>query len=120
MILVVDDNRWVTETLQIWLEDADYEVETASDGAQAYERAKSPKCECMILDINMPHFNGPSLLLILQAEENPVPVIVITGEAGFSRDEMKQFDHVVAFFEKPVEAGVLLDAIRLHARNPNA
>ncbi len=120
MILVVDDNVGVVDTLKIWLKAAGYNVETAYDGAQAYDRAKSPECECMILDINMPHFNGPSLLLILQAEENPVPVIVITGEAGFSRGEMTQFDHVVAFFEKPVEAGALIEAIKASARSPQA
>ena len=112
MILVVDDDERVVETLKAWLEAAGYDVETASDGGMAYDAAKSPECECMVLDINMPNFNGPSLLLILQAEGAHVPVIVITGEAGFSRKEMQQFENVVAFFEKPVDAGAFMEAVR--------
>ena len=116
MILVVDDDQRVVETMKIWLKDAGYEVKTASDGALAYNAAESPECECMVLDINMPNFNGPSLLLLLQAEERHVPVIVITGERGFSRKEMQQFANVVAFFEKPVEAREVVAAVGQHAR----
>lgn len=116
MILVVDDDKRVVETLKLWLEEAGYEVKTASDGALAYAAAASPGCECIVLDINMPHFNGPSLLLVLQSEGRHVPVIVITGERGFSRKEMQQFENVVAFFEKPLEADVLVEAVRQYAR----
>jgi len=116
MILVVDDDQRVVETLRTWLEDAGYKVKTASDGGLAYGAATSPQCECMVLDINMPHFNGPSLLLILQAEGHDVPVIVITGERGFSRREMQQFENVVAFLEKPVEASELVAAVRQHVQ----
>ncbi|MBT7065443.1 MAG: response regulator [Verrucomicrobia bacterium] len=112
MILVVDDDPRVVDTLTIWLKGAGYEVETASDGGLAYDAVRSPECECMVLDINMPNFNGPSLLLILQAEGTHVPVIVITGETGFSREEMQQFENVVAFFEKPVDAGVFMEAVK--------
>ena len=112
MILVVDDDKRVVETLKLWLEEAGYEVKTASDGALAYAAAESPECECMVLDINMPNFNGPSLLLILQSEGRDIPVIVITGEPGFSRSEMQQFTNVVAFFGKPVDRGAFMEAVR--------
>lgn len=116
MILVVDDDARVMTTLRTWLEDAGYSVSAASDGAHAYDAARSPDCQCVVLDINMPGFNGPALLLVLQADGVDVPVIVVTGEPGFSRREMQQFGNVVAFFEKPVDRDMLLDAVKRHAR----
>ena len=116
MILVVDDDRRVVQTLRTWLAEAGYEVQTAADGALAYDAARSPACECMVLDINMPNFNGPALLLVLQSEGLHVPIIVMTGEPGFSRKEMQQFENVVAFFEKPVEADAFMAAVRQYAR----
>ena len=68
----------------------------------------------------MPNFNGPSLLLLLQPNERHVPVIVITGERGFTKKEMKQFENVVAFFEKPVEAGAFMEAVRRARKRHNA
>lgn len=116
MILVVDDDPTVVETLQTCLQNAGYDVKTAPDGAQAYGMAASPDCECIILDINMPTFNGPALLVVLQSEGRHVPVIVMTGEPGFSQEEMGQFANVVAFLEKPMEMSELLEKVRTHAR----
>ena len=116
MILVVDDDRGLATTLKLWLENAGYVVETASDGGLAYAAANSSECECILLDINMPHFNGPSLLLVLQSEGNEVPVIIITGEEGFTSGEMEEFENVTAFLEKPIEADVLLNAVAEYAR----
>ena len=112
MILVVDDDAGVVETLKTWLERAGYEVRTAADGERAYRDVRAPDCECMVLDINMPNFNGPSLLLILQSEGRRLPVIVMTGDPGFSQKEMNQFENVVAFFEKPLSREAFMEAIR--------
>jgi DNA-binding response OmpR family regulator len=116
MILVVDDDKRIVEMLKTLLEDDGYTVETASDGAEAHEIAGSPECECIVLDINMPNFNGPSLLLVLQSEGVQVPVIVVTGEHGFSLKEMQQFENVVAFLEKPVAGDAFMAAVKQHAR----
>ena len=65
MILVVDDDKGIQTILRAALEHAGYEVVTSLDGADAYEQVSSSECECMLLDMTMPHINGPELLLLM-------------------------------------------------------
>ena len=115
MILVVDDNETIVEALQEMLQKAEYEVETAKDGLEAYEHVKKPDCRCMLLDINMPKLNGVELLLLMQTENIMVPTIVIAGFDDYDEDEMKQFTNVVAYLHKPFEMTAMLKAVEEHS-----
>ncbi|MBM4143601.1 MAG: response regulator [Lentisphaerae bacterium] len=115
MVLVVDDNDAVVITLRELLQKEGYEVKTAHDGLEAYALVKLPECRCMLLDVNMPRINGVELLLLMQAEGIDVPTIVMAGFDDFDEPEMKQFQNVVRFFHKPVEAEPLLRVVRRYA-----
>jgi len=83
MILVVDDDEQIVETLRTMLQQVGYRVETASNGGEAYEKVKTPDCKCMLLDINMPEVSGAELLLLMQAEDIRIPTIVMAGFDDF-------------------------------------
>lgn len=118
MILVVDDNDLILETLREVLQKEGYDVKTAHDGLEAYQLVSSPECRCMLLDINMPRINGVELLLLMQAENINVPTIVMAGFEDFDETEMKQFSNVVRFFQKPFEGKEILGVIRRYAPRP--
>ncbi len=116
MILVVDDDRVLTQLLRTLLEEAGYEVNVAYDGETAYEHLKNPKCKGMILDIRMPNVNGAELLMLMAAEGIDIPVIVVAGFPDFDEAEMKQFPNVKRFFHKPLYPEEVLEAVKEHAR----
>jgi len=116
MILVVDDDRVLTQLLKTLLEEAGYEVRVAYDGETAYKHLKDPKCKGMLLDIRMPGFNGAELLMLMAAEGIKVPVIVMAGFPAFDEEEMKQFSNVKKFFHKPLYPEDVLAAVREHCR----
>ena len=114
MILVVDDDKVLTQLLKTLLEEEDYEVRVAHEGEAAYEHLKDPKCKAMLLDIRMPGINGAELLMLMAAEGIQVPVIVMAGFSDFDEEEMKQFPNVKKLFHKPLYPEEVLSAIREH------
>ena len=119
MILVVDDDKVLTQLVKTLLEDAGYEVRIAHDGETAYRHLKDPKCKEMLLDIRMPGVNGAELLMLMAAEKITVPVIVISGFPDYDEEEMKQFPNVKKLFHKPLYPEELLAAVREYAENPS-
>ena len=112
MILVVDDDKVLTQLLRTLLEDAGYEVVTAYDGETAYSHLKDPKCKAMLLDIRMPGINGAELLMLMAAEGVKVPVIVMAGFPDFDEEEMKQFPNVKKLYHKPLYPEDILNAVQ--------
>lgn len=116
MILVVDDDKVLTQLLKRLLEDAGYVVQLAYDGETAYRYLKDPDCKGLLLDIRMPGVNGAELLMLMAAERIDVPVIVMSGFPDFDEEEMKQFASVKKFFHKPLYPEDVLAAVRAYAR----
>jgi two-component system, OmpR family, response regulator MprA len=79
-ILVVDDERAVRESLRRALELQGYEVELASDGAEALERLNgSGQPDAVVLDILMPGIDGLEVCQQLRRRGNSVPVLMLTA-----------------------------------------
>ena len=116
MILVVDDDKVLTQLLRTLLEDAGYEVRVAHDGETAYAHLRDSKCRGMLLDIRMPGLNGAELLMLMAAEGINTPVIVMAGFPDFDEEEMKQFPNVRKFFHKPLYPEDVLAAVREYAQ----
>jgi two-component system, OmpR family, response regulator MprA len=81
-ILVVDDERAVRESLRRALELEGYHVELAEDGEDALERvAGSAAPDAVILDVLMPGIDGLEVCRRLRADDNSVPVLMLTARA---------------------------------------
>jgi two-component system, OmpR family, response regulator MprA len=79
-ILVVDDERAVRESLRRALELQGYEVELASDGAEALERLNgNGQPDAVVLDILMPGIDGLEVCQQLRRRGNSVPVLMLTA-----------------------------------------
>ena len=57
-ILLVDDDKDMTETLSDILIDMNYRVETANNGLEAVEKIKTNAFDTVLLDMKMPGING--------------------------------------------------------------
>ena len=112
MILVVDDNPDVTTFLTEALSVEGYSIVQARDGVEAYQHVGRPDCKCLILDVQMPRFNGVELLLTMRADGIDVPIIIMTGREDLEEDELLQFPGVVDFLRKPFDLEHLYDAVQ--------
>lgn len=91
-VLVADDDAWILRMVTSILEKRGYEVETATDGEQAFEKALESKPDLLITDVMMPKMDGWSLVRALRArpEFNFMPVIFLTA-LGSDEDRIRGF-----------------------------
>ncbi len=81
-VLVVDDDRDILEPFAAALSFAGFAVATAKSGFAALRSVG--KHDAIVVDLAMPGTDGIELIERIRDEEVlPVPVIVVTGQAGF-------------------------------------
>ena len=81
-ILVVDDERAVRESLRRALELEGYQVDLAEDGEEALRRVFGQAApDAVILDVLMPGIDGLEVCRRLRADDNSVPVLMLTARA---------------------------------------
>jgi DNA-binding response OmpR family regulator len=68
LILIVDDEKSIRETIALFLEDEGFSVDTAGDGLTAKEKMSARNYALIISDIKMPRFDGLQLLSLVQRE----------------------------------------------------
>lgn len=78
-ILVVDDEPNMRLGLKDNLEFEGYEVETAQDGQEGYEKAKAGGFDLYMLDVMMPKLSGFDVCKKLRADNIQTPVIFLTA-----------------------------------------
>jgi DNA-binding NtrC family response regulator len=81
-LLVVDDEKNLRLVVQKELTRQGYEVETASDGEEAWQNMEAQDFDVVLCDINMPRLDGIGLLRRLCERMQVRPeVIMLTGQA---------------------------------------
>ncbi|MEW6487246.1 MAG: response regulator transcription factor [Thermodesulfobacteriota bacterium] len=80
-ILLVDDEEALLQTLARAARGCGYEIDTAQDGAQAWERLGASRYDLVVTDLVMPGMGGPELMERIGAEGLATRMIVITGFA---------------------------------------
>ncbi len=108
MVLVVDDERYQREALQVILEDEGYRVALAADGKEALVRAKEFHPEVVLSDLKMPGMSGLDVIKGLQ-EMNPAPkVILVTAHGSVERAREAHRSGAFDYMSKPVVTDELL------------
>lgn len=77
-ILIVEDDKDISEELEVLLKNAGYETEVLYDFQNAKELMLTANADLILLDINIPYINGEVLLKELRRESD-VPVIMVTS-----------------------------------------
>jgi len=80
-LLVVEDERKVSNFIRKGLEEEGYAVDVASDGETALHMALDRVHDLIILDIQLPKMDGLSLLHELRREKVATPVLLLTVRA---------------------------------------
>lgn len=109
LILVVDDEPDILESVREILEDESYSVATAGNASQARKYIQENNPDLILLDIWMPDTDGISLLKYwLEKKRIECPVIMMSGhgtvETAVEATRLGAYD----FLEKPLSLAKLL------------
>lgn len=103
-ILVVDDDADVAEPLSILLSRA-YDVDLATNGAEAITRLDGTRYDAIVLDLVMPVMDGVAFKSYLDRHRIDVPVLLVSGSTDLC-DRAKQM-RVADHLAKPLDGTVL-------------
>jgi DNA-binding response OmpR family regulator len=109
-ILVADDDVLVRGSLAAVLESEGFRVDQAHNGREAVARAIAHPPDLVLLDLNMPDWDGWTAFTQLDRVAPLLPVIVITARPNQYPKAVRL--NVDAFMEKPLNFPILLRAIR--------
>jgi two-component system chemotaxis response regulator CheB len=105
-VLLVDDSRTVLSQIEKAVE-ASEEAEiigTASNGAEAIQKASELKPDLVIMDIVMPDIDGLAALRMLQAKQPEIRVAMLSSVGGMASKAEEAFRlGAVQVLGKPVD-----------------
>ena len=112
-ILIVDDHAPVVRVLKLGIEEAGYEVDTASNGSECLVKLCAGHPDFLVTDIDMPRMSGKELCQAIEEQfpDRAFPIVVLTSRTEMEhRDWTRNIDNL-AFMEKPVSVRRLLSHI---------
>jgi len=111
VIVVVDDDEAVRDSLQDMMTSEGFEVRAFSNGHDLLNEASLPLIGCLVVDYHMPVMNGLELVSALRGRGGSIPAILITANpTEYVRARAAAM--AVLVVEKPWLAGNLLDCVR--------
>ena len=117
MILVVDDELVIRESLTGWLQRDGYHVENVPSGEKAIDLLKTKSFDLLLLDIQMDGISGMDVLKHVKEFYPDIDAIMITayGSIPSAVQAMKYhaFDYLLKPFD-PEELGVLIQKLVNH------
>jgi DNA-binding response OmpR family regulator len=113
-IFLVDDDELLRRSIAFTLENAGYQVTTASNAEDALDLLKRTQPELVLLDIGLPGMDG--LQAVRHFQDSGIPVIFLTARR-------RELDEILGlelgaedYITKPFDADVLLARIRVVLR----
>lgn len=116
-ILIVEDEKEITDGIKAILEKEGYSTEVAYDGKKGLECIEKNIYDLVLLDIMLPYMSGLEILKEIREEEIQTPVILLTAKSQ-TDDKITGLDAGADdYMTKPFDAGELLARVRARVRN---
>jgi len=89
-LLIVDDEPLIVEVLSEHFKPT-YDIDTATNGADALTAVLRARPDVVLLDINMPRMSGVEVLKDIKKIDESIPVIMVTAneQIGLAADAIK-------------------------------
>jgi DNA-binding response OmpR family regulator len=114
-VLVVDDNKDVSELLSIFLKKKGYDNVIINDPRIALGHIKEEKYDVMVLDISMPEISGIDIIQTLEKEGilKDQKIIILSAVAFTSQqvNDLLEKEGIHSCLKKPIRLNELLTAI---------
>jgi len=119
LILVVDDDPDLVESVSMKLESEGFQVAKAYDGVEAWDRIKDEKPEMLILDVMMPRKNGYELCDEIKKDDKFKDITVLLLTAVADAVPSTTYTHMDGkttladdFIPKPIDLDNLMEIVR--------
>ncbi len=114
-ILVVDDNKTITEMLSKFLTVKGYDIVTTNNGRNALNLMKKEKYHTVFLDLSMPEFGGIDVIDGLEKEnllkDQRIVIFTASSISDGEIDKLIEKDGVDSCLRKPVQLSELMALI---------
>ncbi|MFT5236196.1 MAG: chemotaxis protein CheY-P-specific phosphatase CheC/CheY-like chemotaxis protein [Shewanella sp.] len=112
-VLICDDSALARKQMARTLPKGwEVDITFAQNGAEGIEAIKAGKGEIVFLDLNMPVMDGYEVLEIIQKEDLPALVIVVSGDIQIKAHERVKALGALDFIQKPVSAGAISNILQ--------
>lgn len=115
-ILLVEDEAGLVMTIQDRLVEEQYQVDTASDGNQGFEKAKTGEFDVIILDLMLPKKSGLDICQDLRKIDIETPIIMLTAKGQVLDKVLGLKLGADDYMQKPFEMMELLARIEVQLR----
>ncbi|MFZ0482407.1 MAG: response regulator [Desulfobacterales bacterium] len=119
LILVVDDDPDLVESISMKLESYNFRVAKAYDGVEAFEKIKEERPELIILDVMMPRKNGYELCDELKKDDQYKDIVVVLLTAVGDAVTTTKYTHFGGkttladdFIPKPIDLDRLMEIVK--------
>jgi DNA-binding response OmpR family regulator len=118
LVLVVDDDHDLCESLWDLFRERNYRVCVAHDVKGARERLRRREYQVVLIDVKLPEGNGTEVLRVVQDENPDARTLMITGFAGEMKDVVQQAveSGADAVCYKPFDVDELLKTVETLAK----
>jgi CheY-like chemotaxis protein len=110
MVLVVDDESYISMMVAMILRGEGFEVACAASGEEALKILDGGPVDLMITDMSMPGMSGEELVRAVDQSKRPIPCLIMTGhnpDEGAPRPACLR-GHLV----KPLAPETIIEAVR--------
>ena len=100
-VLVVDDDRAISDYMETFLTKDGFEVKTLNDPSGAPEEVKVGGYHLVVLDLMMPKMDGLQVLERIRKVDNDVAVVIFTGYPSLETAVQSMKLDAVDYLKKP-------------------
>lgn len=114
-VMVIDDEREITDIIQAFLTNAGYIVEIENSSVAALDKAKTFKPDIILLDIMMPFMDGYDVCSRIKKDPQTshIPVLFLTGKDAKDDAGMSFKSGGDLFIKKPFSCERLLNMVKM-------
>jgi two-component system cell cycle response regulator CtrA len=112
-LLLIEDDRAMARAVQLMLDEAGFEHETATTGEAALEFARTYEFDAILLDLTLPDLHGHEVLKRLRLLRVNTPVLILSGDSDTTTKVTGFGAGADDYVTKPFDKAELL--ARLHA-----
>ncbi len=115
-ILIIEDEIGISNFLKQGLEEENFTVSTANNGADGLEKALHSNIDLILLDWMLPKMTGLEVCKAIRAQNNLVPILFLTAKDTIQETIEGLKAGANDYIKKPFSFDELLERVKIHFR----
>jgi two-component system response regulator ArlR len=115
-ILIVEDEKGITDFLKQGLEEEGYSIDVAFNGADGLQMSTTAKYDLILLDWMLPKMSGLEVCKAIRTDNKTVPILFLTAKDTIQETIEGLKAGANDYIKKPFSFEELLERIKIHFR----